>query len=113
MRVPMPNVTWSSLLDPLVSAGRSPLSSVASTFAGWLSLFPATHLTPYAGIHSVPPSSFVHVTKDSLKVSKYWDFEAIEQIRYRTTAKYEEHFRTVFGQAVRRRLHSDVPCLPK
>lgn len=105
------NVTWSSLLDPLLLLADRPYELSREYIAGWLSLFPATHLTPYAGIHSVPPSSFVHVTKDSLKVSKYWDFEAIEQIRYRTDSEYEEHFRSVFGQAVRRRLHSDVPVL--
>ncbi len=105
------SVTWSSLLDPLVLLADRPYELSREYIAGWLSLFPATHLTPYAGIDSVPPSSFVHVTKDSLKVSKYWDFEAIQQIRYRTDSEYEEHFRTVFGQAVRRRLHSDLPVL--
>jgi len=105
------SVTWSSLLDPLVLLADRPYELSREYIAGWLSLFPAAHLTPYAGIDSVPPSSFVHVTKDSLKVSKYWDFEAIQQIRYRTDSEYEEHFRTVFGQAVRRRLHSDLPVL--
>ena len=44
-------------------------------------------------------------------VSKYWDFDPSKKIRYRTDGEYEEHFRTVFAEAVRRRLRSDSPIL--
>jgi len=44
-------------------------------------------------------------------ISKYWDFDPDKKIRYRTDDEYEEHFRTVFGQAVQRRLRSDSPIL--
>src|SRR5262249_59217617 len=44
-------------------------------------------------------------------VSKYWDFDPSKRISYPTDAEYEEHFRIVFGEAVRRRLRSDSPIL--
>jgi len=44
-------------------------------------------------------------------VSKYWDFNPGKNIRYRTDSEYEEHFRTVFAQAVERKLRSDRPVL--
>jgi len=52
-------VTWGTVLDPLVLfAGRSFVLN-EEYIAGWFSFFPAAHLTPYIGIHSVPPSSSV------------------------------------------------------
>ena len=104
-------VTWSSILDPLVLlAGRTfPLEE--EYIAGWLAFFPATHLTPYVGIPAVPPSTFVRVNGGKQIVRKYWDFDPDKRIRYRTDAEYEEHFRGVFRESVRRRLRSDTPVL--
>ena len=74
-------------------------------------MFPAVDLTPCVGIHSVPPSSFVLLRPGKHAVSKYWDFDPKNKIRYRTEAEYEEHFRTVFAKAVQRKLRSDRPVL--
>lgn len=104
-------LTWSSLLDPLVLFADRSFALSEEYVAGWLSFFPAAHLTPYVGICSVPPSSFIHVTRNALRISKYWDFDADERIRYRTDGEYEEHFRSVFGQAIRRRLRSSTPIM--
>jgi|HubBroStandDraft_2_1064218.scaffolds.fasta_scaffold06507_3 asparagine synthase (glutamine-hydrolysing) len=104
-------VTWTTILDPLVLfAGRS-FALCEEYIAGWFSFFPAAHLTPYVGIHSVPPSSSVVIWPGKRTVSKYWDFDPSKRIRYRTDAEYEEHFRAVFAEAVRRRLRSDSPIL--
>jgi asparagine synthase (glutamine-hydrolysing) len=104
-------VIWSSILDPLVLfAGRS-FQLNEEYLAGWLSAFPGTQLTPYEGIHAVPPSAFVSVSKSRLQVSKYWDFDPEKRIRYSTDTEYEEHFSTVFAEAVRRRLRSDSAVL--
>ena len=104
-------ITWSTILDPLVLLAGKTFTLEEEYIAGWLSFFPATHLTPYVGIHSVPPSSFVRLAPGQQSVSKYWDFDPGKRIRYRTDGEYEEHFRQVFGEAVRRRLRSDRPIL--
>lgn len=104
-------ITWSTTLDPLVLLARKTFSLEEEYIAGWLSFFPATHLTPYVGIHSVPPSCFVLLGPEQQTVSKYWDFDPSKHVRYRTDGEYEEHFRQVFGEAVRRRLRSDNPVL--
>lgn len=44
-------------------------------------------------------------------VSKYWDFDPAQKIRYQTDAEYEEDFRAVFAKAVQRRLRSNGPVL--
>jgi asparagine synthase (glutamine-hydrolysing) len=104
-------VTWSTILDPLVLFADRSFAMNEEYVAGWFSFFPAAHLTPYVGIHSVPPSSSVFMQAGKHTVSKYWDFDPGKRIRYGTDAEYEEHFRAVFGEAVRRRLRSDSPIL--
>src|SRR5487761_941442 len=103
--------TWSTILDPLVLLSGKTFQLEEEYIAGWLSFFPATHLTPYVGIHSVSPSCFVRIGAGKQTVSKYWDFDPGKRIRYRSDAEYEEHFRTVFAESVKRRLRSDTPIL--
>jgi asparagine synthase (glutamine-hydrolysing) len=104
-------VTWSTILDPLVLFAEESFSLCEEYIAGWLSFFPAAHLTPYVGLHSVRPSSFASVRAGKCTVTKYWEFDPGKRIRYTNDAEYEEHFRCVFGEAVRRRLRSDSPIL--
>ena len=104
-------ISWSTILDPLVRLSGKTFALDEEYIAGWFSMFPAVHLTPCVGVHSVPPSSFVLLRPGKHAVSKYWDFDPMSQIRYRTDAEYEEHFRTVFATAVQRNLRSDKPVL--
>jgi asparagine synthase (glutamine-hydrolysing) len=104
-------VTWSSLLDPLVLfAGKTPALD-EEYIAGYFSLFPATHLTPYLGIMSVPPCCLVRIEPGKQAIHKYWNFDPRKRIRCRTDAEYQEHFRAVFRESVRRRLRSAWPIL--
>ena len=109
-------VTWSTILDPLVLLAGKTFEICEEYIADWLTIrFPSAHLTPYVGIHSVPPSCSVqlqsgkHGTKHI--ITKYWDFDPGKRIRHHTDAEYEEHFRTSFAVAVQRRLRSDAPVL--
>ena len=104
-------VSWSTILDPLVLLAGKTFALCEEYIAGWFSFFPAAHLTPYVGIHSVPPSSSVLIRAGKHIVSKYWDFDPSKRIRYRTDGEYEEHFRVAFAEAVRRGLRSDSPIL--
>jgi len=104
-------VIWSSILGPLVLLGERSLVLNEEYVAGWLSYFPATHVTPYVGIHSVPPSHFIRFKRGYQSTTRYWDFDPEKRIAHRKDAEYEEHFRTVFSQAVSRRLRSDRPIL--
>jgi len=104
-------VTWSTILDPLVRLAGKTFALNEEYIAGWFSMFPAVDLTPCVGIHSVPPSSSVLLRPGKHIVGKYWDFDPKNKIRYRTDAEYEEHFRIVFATAVQRKLRSDRPVL--
>lgn len=102
---------WCTILDPLVlfAGHRFPLNR--EYLAGWFGLFPASHLTPYTGIHSVPPASYVVIRKDSVEIKEFWRFAPRKQLVYRNDADYEEHFVELFGQSVGRRLRSAFPVL--
>jgi asparagine synthase (glutamine-hydrolysing) len=104
-------IAWSSVMDPLVLLAGHTLSLNEEYIAGWLSYFPASHLTPFVGIDAVPPACFVRITNKSSTRTKYWDFNFDKRIRYRSDREYEEHFRSVFTSAVRRKLRSDRPVL--
>jgi asparagine synthase (glutamine-hydrolysing) len=102
-------ICWSTLLDPLVylAARRPELSE--EYIAGWLSFYPGTELTPYEGIASVRPGSCLIVKDRGTTTRDYWRLDPAKRIRYRSNSTYEEHFRTLFSQSVRRRLRSDLP----
>jgi asparagine synthase (glutamine-hydrolysing) len=104
-------VIWSSTLEPILLLTDRSLRFDEEYIAGWLSFFPATHLTPYIGIHSVPPGSFLCFQAGVMSERKYWNFASVKSIAYRRDSEYEEHFRSVFAESVRRRLRADRPLL--
>jgi asparagine synthase (glutamine-hydrolysing) len=104
-------VTWSTVLSPLVLFAGHKLLLDEEYLAGWLTSLPDPHLSPYVGIRSVPASCFVQITPRAQKVCRYWDFDSRKTVQYRKDEDYEEHFRDVFAQSVRRRLRSDCPVL--
>jgi asparagine synthase (glutamine-hydrolysing) len=104
-------ICWSTVLDPLVLLAGKSLALNEEYVAGWLGMFPAAHLTPYQEVHSVPPSCFVRLKEGKSSVTKYWDFNPERRILDRSDEEYEEHFRMVFRESVRRRLRADAPLL--
>jgi asparagine synthase (glutamine-hydrolysing) len=104
-------IHWSTLLDPLVLLGDRKFALDREYVTGWITGFPAAHLTPYSGIRSLPAASFLEARPDQVRIRKYWDFDSHKRIRYRTDSDYEEHFRHVFEESVRRRLRSHRPVL--
>ena len=104
-------VEWSSLLDPLVLLAERRFPLNREYLAGWFGLFPAPHLTPYTGIHSVPPASYVVIRENSVQTKEFWRFDDGQSLVYPKDTDYEEHFLELFEQAVRRRLRSPFPVL--
>jgi asparagine synthase (glutamine-hydrolysing) len=102
---------WCTVLDPLVLCAGHRFGLSREYLAGWFGLFPASHLTPYEGIYSVPPASYVLVRENSVSVREFWQFASGKTLVYSSDADYEEAFRELFEQAVRRRLRSHLPVL--
>lgn len=104
-------VVWCTILDPLVQFAGHSFKLRKEYVVSWLTFFPAPQLTPYLGIHSVPPSSFVRLKAGKRTIVKYWDFDPCKRVRYGTDAEYEQKFREVFSLSVCRRLRSNAPVL--
>jgi len=104
-------VFWCSHLAPIVLYSGARFTVNDEFVAGYIVMHTDAHLTPYREIHAVPPAGFVKVCNGQVSVRKYWAFQPKNPIRYKTDAEYEEHYRHVLRQAVRRRLRSDSPVL--
>ncbi len=104
-------IWWSTELDPLVLLSGDKFQIDDNYIAGYFAHDPEAHLTPYREIREVPPGQFVRVHNGRASQDRYWHFSPKSRIRHKTDAEYEEHFRHVFRQSVRRRLRSDSPIL--
>ena len=105
------HVAWSTVLEPLLLIERGVPKLSEAYIAGWLSSFPQAGLTPYERVRSVPAACVVRVQSGKTSVRRYWDFDPAQTIRYRKDQEYEEHFRSTFREAVRRRITSTKPVL--
>jgi asparagine synthase (glutamine-hydrolysing) len=103
--------SWSTRIDPLLRSKKQASHFQEEYLAGWFLQFPGTNLTPFAGIHSVPPASYVLVRPRKTVIRQYWNFDSAKRVRHQDDRGYEEHFRALFEQSVRRRLRSTTPVL--
>lgn len=104
------SVVWCSQLAPLVLCGDK-FQLCDEYLAGYLSFMPEAHLTPYREIRSVRPGTFVSIVKGNIAINTYWSFNPSRKKLHKTDREYEEHFCTLFRQAVRCRLRTDSPIL--
>jgi asparagine synthase (glutamine-hydrolysing) len=102
---------WSTALNPLVLHSGDKFDIDDDYISGYFANDPDAHLTPYRGIYQVPPGQFVRVREGRIAVQRFWLFSAKSRIRYKTDAEFEDHFRHIFRQSVRRRLCSDSRVL--
>jgi asparagine synthase (glutamine-hydrolysing) len=102
---------WSTDLAALVLHSGRQYTLCDAYFAGYFTTYPEPQLTPYQEIQLVPPGGYLDVTSDKLRVRRYWSFNRLPSVQYKTDAEYEEHFRHVFRQSVRRRLRTAYPIL--
>lgn len=103
-------VIWCNHLAPLALCGDQ-FTLYEEYIAGYLAGEPDADLTPYREIQSVPPGKFLQLHDGNRGIHTYWAFDTQLRTRYKTDTEYEEHYRHLFRQAVRRRLRTDSPVL--
>jgi asparagine synthase (glutamine-hydrolysing) len=57
----------------------------------------------------VPPGHMVKISREGVRRTRFWSPVQRTEIRYKTDAEYEEHFRNVFRESVRCRLRAQSP----
>ena len=102
-------IIWSTELAPLLDLADIPLEINDEYVAGFFTNLPEPGLTPYQNINGVPPAHSVIVKGGGLQVRRFWSLNPDHQIRYKSDAEYEEHFRHLFREAVGCRLRVDGP----
>jgi len=102
---------WCSHLAPLALNAGERFTVDDEYVAGYMALNQEPDYTPYKPIRAVAPGHFIRVCNGSVSSHAYWSPNPKVRIHYKTDADYEEHFRHVFRQAVRRRLRSNAPVL--
>jgi asparagine synthase (glutamine-hydrolysing) len=104
-------VMWSTVLDPLVLLSPGALTICESYIADYLLVQPEAHITPFGGVKAVPPACFILIKKGCSFIHTYWRFDPKTRTRYLRDDQYEDHFRQLLEQALRRRLRSCFPVL--
>lgn len=100
---------WSSDLVALLDIPVAAIEVDREYIASYLNSTPDLELTAYKNIHAVRPGSMMLVRDGRIEKWQFWRPEIKREIRYRDDSQYEEHFRELFGDAVRCRLRSDGP----
>jgi asparagine synthase (glutamine-hydrolysing) len=101
---------WCNHLAPVALSGKQ-FTLSERYIAGYLAFYPDADLTPYDEIRAVPPGKFVQIQPRKTSIHSYWSFDPNFTVRYKTNGEYEDQFRHLFRQAVRRRLRTDGPIL--
>lgn len=104
-------VAWCTMLEPLVRLIPRPIQLCEKYIAGWIASSPESGLTPYTNIRSVPASSWIKFCAGKVESGVHWSFDQTKLVRYGRDSEYEDHFRLLFQQSVKRRLRSFVPVL--
>jgi asparagine synthase (glutamine-hydrolysing) len=102
-------IIWSTDLGLVVDLSEIELQVNDDYIAGYLSRPAKPWQTPFKNIDAVPPAHAVVLKNDAVQISRFWGLDPNHQIRYKTDAEYEEHFRHVFREAVKCCLRSDRP----
>lgn len=101
---------WCNHLSSLALSGDQ-FTLCEEYIAGYFRFWPESHLTPYNEIHSVAAGSFVCISDGRVDEHSYWTFNPTSKTRYKSDDEYEENFRHLLRQSVRRRLRTDSPIL--
>ncbi len=101
-------VAWSSGLGELAGRlGRA--DTIDERFvAGYMAIRHSGELTPYVGVHAVPPAHCVCVTQDRMELRRFWTLDT-SSIEYADARLYEERLRELWLDAVAARLRTARP----
>lgn len=101
---------WSTYLDSFFVEPRS-IELEKDYVACYLAAQPLRELTPYKGIRAVRPAHYVCAQAAILYHEPHWHWMNKRVTRYNSDRDYEEHFLSLFKQAVERRSGSGAPIL--
>ena len=103
-------ILWGTYLETFFADGEKRELDRAYA-ACYLACQPIRDLTPYKGIYAITPAHYVRVQMNQLIRKPHWSWMATSRIHYHKETEYEEHFLSLFKQAVERRTGAGAPIL--
>jgi asparagine synthase (glutamine-hydrolysing) len=100
---------WSTDLKQLIHVSRVKPEVDENYIAGYFTRLPQSSESPFKNIDVVPPAHAVIIKNGDVQVRRFWGLNPDHELRYRSDAEYEDHFRHLFEEAVRCCLRSDRP----
>lgn len=104
------NVTWSTYLETLVEAEKERTLD-DDYIACYLGLQPIRDLTPYRNVRAVPPAHYITIRSDKTTTTKHWEWMVKPQLNYKRDVDYDDHFLSLFQQAIERRDQPNTPVV--
>ena len=74
-----------------------------------VNMFDDREITFYKGVKRLPAASTLAVSREQLRIERYWDLDVSREVKLKSDAEYAEAFRDIFTQAVRCRVRSAFP----
>lgn len=109
-RVTNTQVTWCSESRPLLLSDAT-LADLDEEYVADFLMNRAPSSSPYRGVHMLAGGEMLVVDDTSCAKRRFWSLGPGAELRYRSDAEYEEHFRTLFVDAVRCRMSDDTPVM--
>lgn len=100
---------WSSRARALLAAADLAPEVDEEFVAGFLTSSRPSGHSPFRSVQMLPPGCALAVRGERVERKRFWSPDPKREIRYRSDGEYEEHFRTLFRQAVACRLRADGP----
>ena len=102
---------FSTLINPLFKVGGIKKQLNNTYIADFLTLTGIrheidAHITIFHNIFQLPPANAMLVSKNGIKMWRYWEIKKTKEIHFDTDEEYEEAFRRIYSEAVRCRLRS-------
>jgi asparagine synthase (glutamine-hydrolysing) len=102
-------IIWSTELKALIDCASIELKVDEEYVADYLAASPEPFRSPYIGIQPVPPGYVVIIRNGKPQTNRFWGLNPHYELRYKTDAEYEEHFRSLLRDAVKCRLRVNGP----
>jgi asparagine synthase (glutamine-hydrolysing) len=101
---------WSTYLETFFTPGSTGAID-AEYVARFVTALPIRDLTPYKGIHAVPPAHYLIVQENKITRRAHWNWMADSTIRYSSATQYDDNFLDLLKTAVQRRTAPGDPAL--
>jgi asparagine synthase (glutamine-hydrolysing) len=104
-------ILWSTYLETFLA--DQPRRNLDDSFiARYLICEPLRDCTPYNNVHAVTPAHSIVIRADgSARITPHWQWMAKGRITYKTDENYEQHFLSLFREAVKRRSEPPGPVI--